>query len=204
MVSGSWGLCEFQLGNRGFLYYRPDWGLGEGYEDKSLPVLGAWQPAGDQRARQECTLRAYVRNWENLNLPPAMGQWASGDATFLQEAALRVVGARPNEWQRVLERLRQAPEIRDKDPETVERVSDWCKVDAVRVREALHLAYVDVDESRDPASLRQQGLPDCAHAALRWSYWLRRLQAEEGRLLIALYVHCISRGGFPCGARILR
>ena len=27
MVSGCWGLFEFRLPARGYLYYRPDWGL---------------------------------------------------------------------------------------------------------------------------------------------------------------------------------
>ena len=48
MLGGCWGLFEFQLGARGYLYYQPDWGVGDSNE--CLPIFGAWEPAGSPPA----------------------------------------------------------------------------------------------------------------------------------------------------------
>jgi hypothetical protein len=87
MVSGCWGLFEFRLGARGYLYYQPDFGVGD---DESLPIFGAWEPADNPAARRACILRVYSREWRNRALPPAMGEWATGEPGLLQEAILRV------------------------------------------------------------------------------------------------------------------
>ena len=38
MASGCWGLLEFRLGARGYLYYQPDWGVED--PDECLPIFG--------------------------------------------------------------------------------------------------------------------------------------------------------------------
>jgi hypothetical protein len=203
MVSGSWGLYEFHLGSSpasatGYLYYRPDWGVGD---DESLPILGAWEPSDNQSARQACILRVYTREWENRVLPPAMGQWASGDPKLLHEAILRVLSFDPGAWEKVFQRLREGVEVREGDPEAVEWVSQWCGVEAARVRQVLDFARAMQGRSSRGPSAMQLTLPGTdPFYSDDDPYWQRLLAGpltgEVGNLLVALYVYCISQGRF--------
>ena len=120
-LSGSWGLLEFRLGARGYLYYKPDDGLVE--EEDALPIYGAWEPADDPAARRACILGVYRRAWDHLALPPHFGEWATGEPGLLQEAILRVLDANPKAWEMVFDRLADAPEPREAAVQTVEEVA---------------------------------------------------------------------------------
>lgn len=115
MVSGSWGLRSFLIGDRGYLYYEPVWGVGDD-EGECLPIAAAWEPVKDAQAFRVCFLLAYERNWQDFCLPPMMGQWASGPRDIMLEAvtnALRLDA----DWSPVVERLRN-----DKNSQSFEEI----------------------------------------------------------------------------------
>lgn len=64
MVSGTWSLNEFALGNRGYLFEIPD----EGKDP--LQIMGAWEPRDDAVARRGCILSVYAREWSACGWPP--------------------------------------------------------------------------------------------------------------------------------------
>ena len=101
-VSGTWGLMEFTLSHRGYLYNRPDFGIGA---DESLPILGAWEPAHDAAARRACILTVYAREWSRYAWPPFMGQWVSADRDLLFDAMVNVLALEPDTAQYLEERL---------------------------------------------------------------------------------------------------
>ena len=194
MVSGSWGLFEFRLNDRGFIYYRPDWGTGD---DESLPVVGAWEPSHDRQARRACILRTYSREWEGRALPPAMGQWAEGDLDMLQEAIRWVIRAEPNAWKMVMDRLRQKPLLGEDESEIIDRVAKSWATDPRRVRELLEFAYAMSNQPNQPPSgtgLRPREMDSlhCQHN----QQWTRQLEDQEGHLLLDLYMECITQGKF--------
>jgi hypothetical protein len=105
MASGIWGLKCFVLGSRGYLYYHPDFGIGD--EGECLPVVGIWEPANDRSAGLASLKNAYIAYWENFALPPRMGQWARGPSDFLADAVSAILKQTPSEWPDVLDRLRR-------------------------------------------------------------------------------------------------
>jgi hypothetical protein len=174
MVSGCWGVFEFRLGDRGYLYYHPDWGIGD---DESLPVLGAWEPAGDPPARRACILSVYAREWHERVLPPAMGEWATGEPELLLEAILRVLDATPQAWEAVFERLQQAPEPREPAAQTVEEIANLSAAPTELVQHILNLVAARDDQF-------EEGIGTGAS------------RGEERRIVVALFVHCIARDPF--------
>ena len=174
MVSGCWGLFEFSLADRGYLFYEPD----EGTEDEAaLPILGAWEPVDDAAARRACVLAVYARQWRECVLPPAMGEWATGDPGLLRDAVLRALDAEPDAWEDVLGRLEDAPELREPSVETVKEVAAASGAAAERVRDLLPLV-----------AARDEGLED--------RLLVGGLSDEERRALVALLVHVISKDPF--------
>ena len=174
-VSGCWGLLEFRLGARGYLYYKPDDGLV--VEEDALPIYGAWEPADDPAARRACILGVYRREWNHLPLPPMMGQWATAEPGLLQEAILRVLDANPEAWEMVFERLDYAPEPREAGAQTVEEIAKLAGSPTEHVRQVLHLVATGVDEFE--RRLRTGALVD-----------------KERRIVVALLVHCIAKEPF--------
>jgi hypothetical protein len=173
MVSGSWGILEFRLCGRGYLYYRPDFGVGD---DESLPILGAWEPEDNLAARRACVLKVYEREWNERTLPPAMGEWAVGDPELLQEAILRVLRAHPWAWGSVFERLMEAPEPGEAAHDTLTQVCKLSGAPASRVRKVLHFVSDADDHLR--------------HAVCR-----KRPNEEVQRVVVALLVHCLAADG---------
>jgi hypothetical protein len=51
MASGCWGLLEFRLGARGYLYYQPDWGVEDPEEEAR--AAGALDPETEALLRAE-------------------------------------------------------------------------------------------------------------------------------------------------------
>jgi len=167
MVSGSWGVCEFRLRDRGYLYYSPD-------EGEHESILGAWEPADDVAARRACILSTYVREWSERVLPPAMGEWATGDAGLLQEAILRVLEAESTAWADLLERLKDALEPREASAEIVEKVAELSAAPSGNVRDVLDLV---ADQDEGLAGRLTDGLAS----------------DEEQRIIVALFIECISK-----------
>ncbi len=174
MVSGSWGLVEFRLGSRGYLYYQPDWGVGD---DESLPILAAWEPAEDRELRRQCLLHVYAREWSERGLPPAMGQWATGQADFLQAAILRVLEEHPKAWQLVFDRLGDCPELREPPSSTIDDVVQRSGEHAERVREVIETAAAHGSQF----AMRLAGTTS---------------DSEESRIVVALLLHCIAKDPF--------
>jgi hypothetical protein len=171
MVSGSWGLFEFRLGSRGYLYYQPDLGIGD--EDESLPILGGWEPAGDPEARREFLLRVYAREWSERGLPPDMGKWATGQADILQAAVLRVLRQEPKAWHRVFDRLTDCPELSEVPASTVLDVVERTGASPRRVREVIETVG---KRSRDLVTWLITDISD----------------SEESHIVVALFLHCID------------
>jgi hypothetical protein len=116
MVSGSWGLKSFIIGDRGYLYYEPVWGVGDD-KGECLPIIAAWEPVKDAQAFRVCFLLAYERNWQDFCLPPMMGQWASGPRDIMLEAITNALRLAPD-WSAVVERLRK-----DKNSQSFEEIA---------------------------------------------------------------------------------
>jgi hypothetical protein len=171
MVSGCWGLYEFRLGARGYLYYRPDFRIGD---DESLPVLGAWEPADDQAAQRACILRAYEREWRDRVLPPAMGEWTAGDPELLQAAILMVLKANPDAWEFVFDRLAEATEPKEAATLTVEDVARFSKQPVTHVRQVLR-AVAARDKQFEERFLTEESTD------------------EERCIVVALLVHCLAK-----------
>jgi len=107
MVSGEWGLKSFSIGKRGYLYYEPDWGVGDPEEHQSLPILAAWEPIKDAQAFRACFLYTYERTWQEFGLPPLMGQWATGPSDIMLDTVRAVLRMQPELWWGVVERLHE-------------------------------------------------------------------------------------------------
>jgi hypothetical protein len=105
MVSGIWGLKGFVLGSRGYLYFHPDFGIGD--ESECLPIVGVWEVSEDRSARLACWKDAYTTYCKDFALPPFMGQWAHGPSDFLRDAIGEILEQTPRLWLDVLNRLRQ-------------------------------------------------------------------------------------------------
>jgi hypothetical protein len=171
MVSGCWGVHEFRLAGRGYLYFSSD------EDEDGGAILGAWEPAGDAAARRAGILAVYAREWGERTLPPAMGEWASGDPALLQEAILRALEAEPEAWKVVLERLSDAPEPREASAQTVRRVARCSGAAAQQVRDVL-------------------GLLTAQDGELKERLLTRSSSDDERRIVVAVFVHCIAKDPF--------
>jgi hypothetical protein len=106
MVSGIWGLKRFVLGSRGYLYFHPDFGVGDESGER-LPIVCVWELAGDRSARLACWKDAYTTYRHDFALPPSLGQWAQGPSDFLRDAIGAILKQTPSLWLGILNRLRQ-------------------------------------------------------------------------------------------------
>ncbi len=88
IVGSLWGLGEFAIGNRGYVYYITDY---EGFDHGTPQVLGAWEPRDDAAAKHACVESCYARGWNEIGLPPLLGQWVSGHPELLIACLLRVL-----------------------------------------------------------------------------------------------------------------
>lgn len=166
MVSGAWGLMEFRVGDRGYLYYQADWGIDD---DESLSILGAWEPADDAEARRACVLRTYQREWFKRHLPPLMGEWARGDAEILQTAIHQVLEDNDDAWEWVFGRLRDCQELLEPTSALLEEASRLSGAPSDRVREVLR-AVQPLDKGSAPP----------------------REEAAR-RIVVALFIRCIAK-----------
>ena len=105
MVSGVWGLKRFILGSRGYIYFQPDFGIGD--ESECLPIVGVWEVSEDRSACLASLKGAYTTYCKDFALPPFMGQWAQGPSDFLRDAIGAILERTPRLWLDVLNRLRQ-------------------------------------------------------------------------------------------------
>ena len=94
MVSGEWGLGEFVIGARGYLYDFPDTGVGA---DESLPILGAWEPADDPRARLACIRAVHAREWSGRGWPPYVADEVEAPAPLLFDLLLQSLEREPGD-----------------------------------------------------------------------------------------------------------
>jgi len=109
MVSSVWGLKGFVLGSRGYIYFHPDFGIGDESGER-LPIVGVWEVSEDRSARLACWKDAYTTYCKDFALPPFMGQWAQGPSDFLRDTIGAILERTPRLWLDVLNRLRQDTE----------------------------------------------------------------------------------------------
>lgn len=168
MVSGTWGLCEFALENRGYLFLKPD-------EWNGVRILGAWEPAEDREARRDCVLRVYVREFDREGFPPVFGQWAQGcDPELLRDAILNVLRGNRRYWKDVFERLENELEIASLPPETLREAQLWSGAEEDAVRQAARSIASGSHEYRN-------------------RFRAGVASPEEERVVIALLLHCIQK-----------
>jgi len=198
MVSGSWGLRSFIIGDRGYLYYEPVWGVGDDVGE-CLPIVAAWDPVKDAQAFRVCFLNAYERNWQDFCLPPMMGQWAGGPRDIMLEAVMNALRSDPD-WSAVVERLRKDKNSRSfeeivlavvkqtgEHPESVSRILRPYYEATKAVQNQLPL-LVD-DERRDIAcTFELEGVGAKADSG--------GFSESESRILVAAFLFIIDRGGF--------
>ncbi|MEX2376141.1 MAG: hypothetical protein WD942_11255 [Dehalococcoidia bacterium] len=109
MVSGAWGLGSFTFGSRGYLYNRPDAGIGD---DESLPILGAWEPADDPDTRLECIKAVYRREATRKGWPPhGFAERIQGDTNLIFDLLVDILLFEPDVAGLMIERLRASPEF---------------------------------------------------------------------------------------------
>jgi hypothetical protein len=174
MVSGVWGLSLFRLNHRGYLYHQPDWGVGY---DESLRIVAAWEPVADREAWRTCFLAAYAREWTQIGLPPYLGEWADGPGDLMVDAVTCALESHPSFWEGVADTLREGRGNGLPDDEQLQMVADQF---AVPIQELGHVT----------TALR-------AGNAARFARITRgKLEAEEGRVVIALFLRCIHGGPF--------
>jgi len=123
MVSGIWGLKGLVLGSRGYLYFHPDFGVGDESGER-LPIVGVWELAGDRSARLACWKDAYTTYCHDFALPPFLGQWAQGPSDLLREAIGAVLKRTPSLWLGVLNRLRQDTAEDDTDGSLIRSLAE--------------------------------------------------------------------------------
>jgi hypothetical protein len=102
MVSGEWGLLQFELGDRGYIYFQPDSDLV--VEGERRQLLGAWEPFMNEDAFKACFVHTYVKVWEECGLPPYFAGEASG-TPFMGAALVAVLHAEPERWSDIFEQL---------------------------------------------------------------------------------------------------
>ena len=200
MVSGSWGLRSFLIGDRGYLYYEPVWGVGDD-EGECLPIAAAWEPVKDAQAFRVCFLLAYERNWQDFCLPPMMGQWAIGPRDVMPEAVMNALRSDPD-WSAVVERLRKDKNSRSFEeivlavakqtgeyPESVSRILRPYYEVKKAVQNQLPL-FVN-DDGRDIACSfeREEVGAEADSGGGGFS-------ESESRILVAAFLFIIGRGGF--------
>ena len=150
MVGSVWGVGQFTLGGRGYLYYVTDY---EGEDQRTPDILGAWEPVNDASARQACILSCYTRFWDTVGLPPLLGQWVEGDARVLHAGMLAALST-PNGgqyWSDVLERIRGEEEVDLQATGVISHVAEAFGLPSATIARAL-------EELRDPTSDWAEGI----------------------------------------------
>lgn len=104
-ASGEWGLRSFRLGNRGYILYSPSWGEGA---DESGVIVAGWEPLRSRAAFEAAFLGAHAKHWNELDLPPMMGENATGPAELVRVAISRALERNPRAWEFVGRALRDS------------------------------------------------------------------------------------------------
>lgn len=170
-VSGVWGLARFHLGRRGYIYDQPD------EIAPLLRIVAAWEPVDDPEAWRACFLAAYAREWNQIGLPPLLGQWADGPEDLMVEAIVRALADSNSYWTEV--------------SDTVEEgggngLPDGAKLQAVADRAGVSLQVVQ----RLVGHLRDED------AAILTRIRNGDLEVEERRAVVAIFLQCIQGGPF--------
>ena len=198
MVSGSWGLRSFIIGDRGYLYYEPVWGVGDD-KGECLPIIAAWEPVKDAQAFRVCFLLAYERNWQDFCLPPMMGQWASGPRDIMLEAITNALRLAPD-WSAVVERLRK-----DKNSQSFEEIALAVVEETGERAESVSRILRPYYEFKEAAPNQRPLFIDDKGGEIACTFELEGRGAEtesegfsewESRILVAAFLFIIGKGGF--------
>ena len=176
MMSSFWGIKNFNLGSREFLYYIPVLGVGD--DNECLPIIGTWERSNDKGAAFRSLFAAYKDYWQDFALPPAMGQWAKGPVPFLVAAIGTILEENPDSWSDVLDRLRadvsEDSGMGDHLTFLIEQVA--------KATEKENLLVATILE--DFFNGRKESPPNSTFGDI------------EARVLVAAFVLSIGRGGF--------
>jgi hypothetical protein len=169
MVSSLWGLRAFAMGRRGYIYFNPgDDDLGE--ELNAFPILSGWEPVRSVKTFQACFHATYIRWWDDLALPPRMGQFAVGPSRLMRRAMFDILDREPDAWEQVCETLATATE---------EGALNFAALD--RVAHTLHMPQVSIAKALERVlTIGPDGL-----------------SPGERRGLIAVFWQCIQHDPFP-------
>ncbi|HEX7072173.1 MAG TPA: hypothetical protein VF190_15275, partial [Rhodothermales bacterium] len=173
-VSGEWGLGELVIGDRGYLYNVPDFGIGA---DESLPILAAWEPADDPRARLACIRAVHAREWSRRGWPPYVADEVEAPAALLFDLLLQSLEREPGDecWEKLYER-------------TAKWLTEVVATPDLRSSVAAS-ARADVGEVSRFASLMTLGDPELPASLQSGS-----ATPEEQRIFVALVTKAIAAG----------
>jgi hypothetical protein len=171
MASGVWGLKYLTIGNRGYFYNEPD-------GEPEPAILGAWEPRGDGQAFRACFVDTYVRVWNEIGLPPCMGEWADGPFEPMLDAVCAVMCRHPEEWSLVVGILQayKRPEDCSQFDELAEQTAKQMGIPASEIVGILG-PVCDGDKTEDIVTTQ--------------------MTDEERRILLGAFLVAISMGGFP-------
>jgi hypothetical protein len=121
MVSGEWDVRIFHLGEFGLISYdNPD-------TDTYLEIKRAWYPGRDDSAFRAAFFDFYT-DWENLGLPPFLGEAATGPTDLMVEAIWLATEASPEAWAAWI-----CPKIEETWPEFPSPEADGGEVDELQM-----------------------------------------------------------------------
>ncbi len=176
MVSGVWGLKGFVLGSRGYLYFHPDFGVGD--ESECLPIVGVWDVSEDRSACWDSLKDAYTTYYKDFALPPFMGQWAQGPSDFLRDAIGAILERTPRLWLDVLNRLRQDTAGDDTDGSLIRSLAEKVSSETGMEESAVSGVLTMFLTGSERPSIK------------------RGFEDLESQILVAAFVARIGMGGF--------
>lgn len=103
-AGGEWSLNEVRARGRGFVFYVPDFGVGD---RDDCPIIAGWEPADNHDLRRMCLVSTYAEQFKDRGYPPFIGQWAKGDPEILREGMQRALEQHPNAWTEVYRWVRR-------------------------------------------------------------------------------------------------
>lgn len=169
MVSSMWGLRAFAMGRRGYIYVNPgDDDLGE--KLNAFPILSAWEPLRSVKTFQACFHTTYIRWWDELGLPPKMGQFAVGPSRLMRRAMFDILDQEPDAWEQVCETVKAAMETRPLNTAALEDIARAVRMPRAQIIGALKRVLTTGPEELNP---------------------------KERRAVIAVFWQCIQHDPFP-------
>jgi len=163
MASGVWGLKQFELGGRGYIYDHLD-------ENPEITIYSAWEPFEDKQAFSACFVTTYTEVWDTVALPPYFAGEAWG-SPYMAKAIFLILHSKPEMWSEVVEVLRKDLEG---DFASNDEIAAFARAARSTVEDILALLQ------HDPEGLERRARQ-------------RDLSQEEQRVVVGIYYYILDR-----------